>query len=241
MNATEVKLKYNIESQSADALPVIVVAAGNSSRMGGNDKQLISIMGVPVIARTLQAFEKSPSISRIILVTRSQSIPEMQLICESYNISKLSDIVEGGESRQASVMRGIERLAKEDKKVLIHDGARPFVDEKIILESVLGLRDFDATVCAVKINDTVKKANADQTVKETVDRSALYAAQTPQGVCVELYKKALRENSDAVFTDDASIMEAAGYKVKLIAGNAFNIKITTPADIILAEAIVKGL
>ena len=241
MNNTRTKLQYDICKTDNKAVPVIIVAAGNSSRMNGINKQFMPIIGVPVIARTLLTFEACNSISKIIIVTARESVLDIQLVCDEYTIGKVTDIVEGGSNRHESVMKGIARLTESDKKVLIHDGARPFVSQDTIIEVANALEKFDAALCVSKINDTVKMIDDNGLVKNTVDRSMLYAAQTPQGVDVTKYINACSalENAD-LFTDDASIMEAAGYSVKAIVGSRKNIKITTPDDISVAEAIVKG-
>ncbi len=241
MNKTEVKLQYNICPKNENALPAIIVAAGASTRMNGINKQFLSILGVPVIARTLMAFERCDYISKIIVVTSHDSVPQMQLVCEKYNISKLSDIVEGGANRHESVMNGIARLTTADAKVLIHDGARPFVDTQIIAEVAKALNTYDAALCVCKINDTVKKVLDDGIVESTIDRSQLYSAQTPQGVDVIKYKIACDNITNVhELTDDASVMETMGYSVKAVIGSSKNIKITTPDDIAIAEALVKG-
>lgn len=241
MNSTEVKLHYDICSISDSAVPVIIVAAGSSTRMQGINKQFMPILGIPVIARTLMAFENCVDISKIIIVTAHDSILDMQLVCEKYMISKVADIVVGGNNRHQSVMKGIERLDKSDLKVLIHDGARPFVQSNTISAVVHALNNFDAALCVSKINDTVKKISEDGVVLSTIDRSMLYAAQTPQGVNVVKYKNACDKLDNVEeLTDDASVMEAAGYSVKAIIGSGKNIKITTPDDIAVAEAFVKG-
>ena len=241
MNKTEIKFEYDIAQNSDCAIPAIIVAAGSSTRMQGINKQFMPILSVPVIARTLMAFEACSDVSKIIVVTSKESIMDVQLVCEKYTISKVTDIVEGGSNRHESVMKGVARLDAADKKVLIHDGARPFVSPNTISEVICALSKYDAALCVNKINDTVKQVDESGMVKQTVDRSMLYAAQTPQGVDVLKYKNACvaLENVD-LFTDDASIMEEAGYSVKAIVGSGKNIKITTPDDIAIAEAIVKG-
>ena len=165
----------------------------------------------------------------------------MQIVCEKYNINKLCDIVTGGSNRHESVMNGIGRLDQGDCKVLIHDGARPFVDVDTITKVAAALESYDAALCVCKINDTVKTISDDGMVLSNVDRSHLYSAQTPQGVDVKKYKDACDTLSDVnSFTDDASVMEASGYSVKAIVSSGKNIKITTPDDIAIAEALVKG-
>ncbi len=241
MNKTEIKLQYDVCQNKETAIPAIIVAAGSSTRMGGINKQFLPILGVPVIARTLMAFEACADISKIILVTAHESILDMQLICDKYMISKLTDIVSGGDNRHESVMKGIKRLSSSDKKVLIHDGARPFVNADTISSVAEALNSFDASLCVSKINDTVKKVSQDGTVLSTVDRSMLFSAQTPQGVDVCKYISACEDIPDVQeYTDDASVMEAAGYTVKAVIGSGRNIKITTPDDIAIAEALVKG-
>lgn len=241
MEAVDLKLQYEICDEKSDGIPVIIVAAGSSSRMQGIDKQLLILAGIPVIVRTLKKFQDSSVISRIILVTREDLIPQFQKLCNEYIISKLTDIVVGGENRNASVLNGIAMLAKEEKHVLIHDGARPFVGKEMIKECATALQEYDGALCALEVNDTVKLANDDKTVVATLDRSRLYMAQTPQGVNVEVYKNAIKNAKDtSVFTDDASVLEEAGVKVKIVSGSVTNIKITRPTDIELAEAILKG-
>lgn len=241
MNSTEVRLQYDVCKISDDAVPVIIVAAGSSTRMQGINKQFMSILGIPVIARTLMAFENCADISKIIIVTARDSILDMQLICEKYMISKVTDITAGGSNRHASVMKGIDCLDADDTKVLIHDGARPFVKGDTICAVADALKKFDAALCVSKINDTVKSVDENGMVRSTVDRSTLYAAGTPQGVDVKKYIDVCNNVNDVDgFTDDASIMEAAGYSVKAIIGSGKNIKITTPDDIAIAEALVKG-
>ena len=238
---TQVKLQYDICQKNEDAIPVIIVAAGNSTRMKGINKQFMPVLGVPVIARTLMAFESCRDISKIIIVTAKDSVVQMQLICEKYMISKVTDIVVGGNNRHESVMNGVNCLDDSDEKVLIHDGARPFIANNTISEVAVALKTFDAALCVCKINDTVKQLSDDGMVTATIDRSKLYSAQTPQGVNVKKYISACESLPDVdLLTDDASVMENAGYSVKAIIGSSRNIKITTPDDIALAESLVKG-
>lgn len=241
MNVTELKLQYNICENSTEGIPVIIVAAGNSSRMCGINKQFALLLGIPVIARTLMAFENCAYVSKIIIVTAKDSVKDIQLICDKYMISKVSDITVGGDTRHSSVMCGMSRLDVSDEKVLIHDGARPLVDADTVTAVARALKNYDAAVCVNKINDTVKSVDKNGMVVSTVDRSCLYAAQTPQGVDVKKYVKACSEIKNASeFTDDVSVMETAGLTVKAIQSSGKNIKITTPEDIIIAEALLKG-
>lgn len=241
MQKTELKLSFEIvDSENNNGIPVIIVAAGNSTRMRGINKQFLCIGDIPVIVRTLLAFEKSKYISRIILVTREEDIFSLQLLAEKYSVSKLTDIVAGGSNRQESVLNGFGRLKEDETEVLIQDGARPFVDEEIICRVAEGLKNYPAVTCGVRVKDTVKEINSEGEVVKTLNRDSLFAVQTPQGVKALEYKKAVEDFSDlSVFTDDTSIMEAAGYKVKCVEGSYQNIKITTPEDIAVAESILK--
>lgn len=242
MIKNDFKLDFErVEDRINSGTPVIIVAAGSSSRMKGVNKQLISVAGIPVIARTMSAFENCPLISKIILVTKKELIADMQIIADKYMIGKLECIVEGGEDRHASVMKGIDALNESDKKVLIHDGARPFVDNRIITDCINALNEADGCLCGIKINDTVKKVDQNGFVIETVDRSFLFGAQTPQGVDVKAYKEASQKLSGENFTDDAAVLEMAGYTVKMVEGSNRNIKITCMEDLVLAESlIIKG-
>lgn len=237
---TEFKIDYSRASLEENALPAIIVAAGSFMRMGGIHKQLAPLCGIPVVVRSLMAYENSPYISGIVLVVRQEDILEMQRLCDLYSITKIKDIVKGGSDRHQSVMNGINCLDSTESAVLIHDGARPLVTSEIIEDAVKGLMTSDAIVSAVKVNDTVKLSTNGETVDKTVDRSGLYFAQTPQGVNISKYKEACERFGDVDFTDDASVMEQAGYSVKITLGDSKNIKITTPADIKIAEMYIKG-
>lgn len=240
MNSTELKLCYDICAPDKNGLPVIIVAAGSSSRMQGQNKQFIELGGIPVIARTLLAFENCPIIKNIILVVRAEDVFSLQMLAEKYGISKLSDIVCGGDSRQESVLKGFSRLGKEETAVLIHDGARPLITNQIISSVADSLKEHSAVTCAVKVKDTIKEIDQNGKVTKTLNREKLVAVQTPQGVKVEDYLAAVEKLGDVKnFTDDTSIMEAAGYDVYTVDGSYKNIKITTPEDIPAAESFLE--
>ena len=240
MLETEFKLEYENEELPADGgVPVIVVAAGSSTRMNGINKQTALLCGVPLIIRTLMQFEKCSKISNIILVVKPDELFSMQQLADGYSIKKLSDIVCGGESRQQSVKNGLERLPENAETVLIHDGARPFVTDEIICSVISALSTHNAVTCAVKLKDTVKRVDENGNVLSTPDRKTLVAVQTPQGVNVSDYRAALESSVDlGRFTDDMSVMEAAGHKPFTVPGSYENIKVTTPEDIALAEYLI---
>lgn len=240
MLETEFKLEYEIEELPADgSVPVIVVAAGSSTRMNGINKQTALLCGVPLIIRTLMRFEKCSKISNIILVVKPDELFSMQQLADRYGIKKLTDIVCGGENRQQSVKNGLERLPESAETVLIHDGARPFVTNEIICGVISALSTHNAVTCAVKLKDTVKQVDENGNVLSTPDRNSLVAVQTPQGVNVSDYRAALENAGDlGRFTDDMSVMEAAGHKPFTVPGSYENIKVTTPEDIALAEYLI---
>ena len=241
MQKAEIKFEYcTVEAEKNTGIPVIIVAAGNSTRMQGVNKQFLSLGDKPVIIRALLAFEKSKYISRIILVTRKEDIFALQMLAEEYSISKLTDIIKGGDNRQQSVKNGIDFLTEDETAVLIHDGARPFVTEQIIGAVAESLKFYSAVTCGVKPKDTIKQLDQNGIVEKTLIRDTLFAVQTPQGVRTADYKNALNQVGDLnCFTDDTSIMEAAGHTVKCVEGSYRNIKITTPEDVVVALSFLE--
>lgn len=241
MATTQTVLQYEIKEKTTDGVPVIVVAAGNFTRMNGVNKQLVELCGIPVIIRTLMAFQRCDEISDIILVVRADDVFEMQMLTEKYKITKLTDIICGGSNRQESVMKGLSRLSSVQKCVLIHDGARPLTDSNLICRVTQALKNNDAVIPAIKSKDTIKMVDNNGLVVKTIPRDELVLVQTPQGVRVDEYRNAIDMAGEKLcqFTDDASFMEAAGYKVAVVEGNYKNIKITTREDIALAELYLK--
>lgn len=239
MFKTEYKLEYSL-SEDKELAAVIVVCGGSSSRMNNKDKMLLEIKGVPVFIRSLLAFEKNSGIGKIIVVTRAENLLTTQNAVKQFGITKVTDIVVGGKSRQESVKCGFDMLTKDDKICLIHDGARPFVTNDCITRVIEGANFFGAVSCVVQCKDTIKKIDNHGKVVETPNRSSLVSVQTPQGFKTEIYKNALEKCGDlSSFTDDCSIVESVGVPVYTVEGDYTNIKITTPEDVLLAEAILK--
>lgn len=239
MLETETKISYQINNEGREKLPVIIVAAGSSSRMG-KDKQLIEISGIPVIVRTMLAFERCDLISRIVLVTKAEDIFNLQNIGTKYGISKLTDIVCGGGCRAESVLKGFDRISESEKKVLIHDGARPLITERVIANVAEGLKEHKAVTCAVKVKDTIMQVDSSGMVVTALERDSLVAVQTPQGVSKDEYLEAINSAEDiSVFTDDMSVMKSAGFSVYTVDGDYKNIKLTTLDDIAAAESYLK--
>ncbi len=236
---SEIEFAPVSETVSEDAVPVIVAAAGTSSRMQGISKMFEPLCGAPVVVHTLRAFEKSPLISEIILVSKSEDILRLQLLVDEYGISKVTDIVCGGDNRQESVKNGLSAVSKKAENVLIHDGARPLVSQHVIEDVVGALKDNKCVVCAVKAKDTIKEIDNDGFVIKTLNRDRLISVQTPQGVRVSDYTEALINADTEKFTDDASIMESIGIKTFVTEGDYKNIKITTREDLKVAEEYLK--
>lgn len=238
MAVTEFKIEYSaVKSPHKNAVPVIIVAAGSSSRMGGINKMFTLLSGIPVIARTMLNFERSPYVSEIVVVTKKESIADVLRLKEEYMISKLKVVTEGGRDRLSSVLNGLSVLSIDTKGVMIHDGARPLVSEILIEKMAKASLIFDCAVCGVPLKDTIKEKGD---FVKTLDRSKMIAVQTPQSVNFIKYKELLSSiENKTEFTDDASVMESAGFNTKIIDGEESNIKITTPVDLKLAEALLK--
>lgn len=238
MAVTEFKIEYSVaKAPHNSAVPVIIVAAGSSSRMGGINKMFALISGIPVIARTMLSFENSPYVSELVVVTKKESIADVLRLKDEYMISKLTVVTVGGEDRLSSVLNGLSVLNDTTKGVMIHDGARPLVSQMLIEKMAKASLTFDCAVCGVPIKDTVKEKSD---FVKTLDRSKMFSVQTPQSVNFLKYKELLTSITDkSSFTDDASVMESAGFNTEIIEGEENNIKITTPFDIKLAEILLK--
>lgn len=214
----------------------ILPAAGNSTRMQGTQsKQLILLNGIPVLARTLKAFDQADEVDDVIVVARRQDIPLIWDIIKEFEIQKTRLVLPGGATRQASVWNGLQEISHEGF-VLIHDGARPFIHPDQINEAVRALYTWEAVTLGIPVKDTIKTVR-DGRITETVPREHLYQIQTPQGFRVKtLY--AAHQNPSTEATDDCMLVEAMGIHVHVISGSAVNIKITTPEDLLLAKGIL---
>lgn len=216
----------------------IIVAAGNSTRMG-TPKQFLPLCDRPVIAHTLSVFERTSCIDAIVLVAREEDIPALRTIAETYGIRKLSAIVVGGADRQQSVSNGVN--ACHDAAVFaIHDGARPLVRSEDIEAVVAAARRDGAAALAVRVKDTIKVVDADGFITDTPDRATLWSVQTPQVFESGAYLEALAVATQrgALYTDDCQLFEAVGKPVRLVEGSYTNLKITTPEDIAVAEGLL---
>ncbi|WP_418724914.1 2-C-methyl-D-erythritol 4-phosphate cytidylyltransferase [Dysosmobacter sp.] len=219
----------------------LVAAAGSASRMGGVDKQLTELDGVPVLVRTLLALENARRVDTIVVAAREDQLVEISRLCREYGITKCAKVVRGGENRVHSVL--LAALEAGDAELLaVQDGARPLTTPQLIDEVIALAERCGAAAPAVQVKDTVKQVRSDGAVERTLDRSALRAVQTPQVFQADLLKAALQSalESGAAVTDDCGAVERLGKTVYLTEGDETNLKITTPADLILAEALLRA-
>ena len=208
-------------------------------------KQYVQVRGKPVLARTIQAFENCGKVDEIIVVANENDVSFCKLnIIDKYGFNKVKAIVPGGPLRRDSVWNGLNALDRACGVVLVHDGARPFVDCASITDSIKAAWAFGAACVAVPVKDTVKMADKEEGyVQATLDRDSLWSVQTPQAfkpeILLKAYEKAIEEGFNGA--DDAVLVERLGYKPKLVYGNYFNIKITTQEDLVIAEAIAGAM
>lgn len=216
----------------------VIVAAGSASRMGGIDKVMAPLGGEPMIVKTVRAFQQCDAIREIVVVTRPDLIVPIMDLCAS--MEKVRAVVAGGSSRQASVSLGLNALSEKVKLAAIQDGARPFVTWQLIDRVVRAAHSFGAAAPAIPVKDTIKEVGGG-VVKQTPDRSTLFAVQTPQVFDFDLLRAALKkaEQENAQVTDDCSAVERMGMSVKIVEGDERNIKVTTPLDLKIAELLLE--
>lgn len=222
----------------------LIPAAGMGKRMGKSvAKQFLPLGDKPMLAHTLLVFQNAPDVNEIIPILSGEDMEScLRDIIERYRLTKVKTLVVGGRERQDSVANGLQKLAKDTGVVLVHDGVRPFVTQDMIREVVVLARNGECVSVGVPIKDTIKEVGADGMVRCTLDRSKLWAIQTPQAFPAKILRRVYEESSARkVFgTDDATLVERAGISVRVIMGSYENIKITTPEDLLLAEEILKG-
>ncbi len=213
----------------------IIVAGGQGKRMG-QPKQFLKIAGKPMLAWTVDAFQRVKAVDGIILVVA----PGQEAQAKKIKAAKIIAVVPGGKQRQDSVRNGLAALPQGVQIVLIHDGARPAVLAETINATIRAAKQHGAAIAAVPVKDTIKRlANNTSRISETVDRHGLWAAQTPQTFTAALIKKAYEQLKHDV-TDDAAVVEKFGIPVEVVMGANSNLKVTTPDDLPVAAAILKG-
>jgi len=219
---------------------VIVPCAGLGRRLGGK-KPFIPILGKPLFIWTLSALSRVSEVSDIVPVFSESDMERALKLIEQYSVPKIKRIAKGGPERQDSVRNGLSSISNDTEIVLIHDGARPCIEEEVIYSVIRGLKGFDGAIAAVPIKDTIKEASEELVIK-TLNRDRLWAAQTPQGflrdTIIRAYERAEGEGFSS--TDDSSLVERYGGKIKIVMGSYCNIKVTTPEDIAIAEFFLKG-
>ncbi|NLU24971.1 MAG: 2-C-methyl-D-erythritol 4-phosphate cytidylyltransferase [Clostridiales bacterium] len=219
----------------------VIAAAGSSMRMGGENKLFMELDEMPVLLRTLQAVDDAGSVDEIVVAARSDMLLPVADLCSKAGLSKPVRVIEGGSSRLLSVMAAVMEVSPETEFVAVHDGARPLVTPSLFDAVVEMAVKTNAAAPAVPVKDTVKEADETGKVCATPDRSHLYAVQTPQVFQRDLLKAALQSAMELNIpvTDDCAAVERLGKEVYLTEGDEENIKITTPLDLDLAEAILK--
>lgn len=225
-------------SAAADT-SVIIVAAGSASRMGGINKQLAMLCGIPVVIRSALQFEACESVGEVLIIAQADDIAEIAELCRTYNITKLTYVVPGGDTRMQSVRNGLPFCGKT-AYIAIHDGARPLVSPSQIEQVIADARTHGAAALCVPVKDTVKLADEHGFIAATPDRSRLFAAQTPQVFRRDLYLSAVdaAERDGVSPTDDCQLIERLGGPVFLTPADYRNLKITTPEDLQLAGALL---
>lgn len=218
----------------------LVAAAGSSTRMGGINKLLQPLDGIPVLVRTLTALERAQRVDSIVIATREEDLITVSQLCRTYGITKCKKVIRGGEDREHSVLLAALEAEPDTELLAVQDGARPLVSPALVDRVIEAAQRCGAAAPAVPVKDTVKTVREDGAVEETLERSRLRAVQTPQVFEASLLKAALQAalEEGAALTDDCSTVERLGKVVYLIEGEETNLKITTPTDLILAEALL---
>lgn len=223
----------------------IVLAGGAGKRMGApTSKQFILLDNRPILVHTLQVFEECRPVDGIYLVVNHKDLPLIQEeVLEQYRFNKVMKLVIGGRLRQDSVRNGIEAIDEPCDIVIIHDAARPFVSPSFVEKSIFLMEMYDAIIPALPVKDTIKVVSKEGFVVKTLERDALWNIQTPQTFKYDLISKAYREGmAKKLFGyDDSTFLEYMGKKVKVIEGSPYNIKITTPEDLVIARGILSQI
>jgi len=220
----------------------IIPAGGAGKRLKAQKaKQYLLLDSVPVVVHTLRVFQQAKVINEVVLVLPGDDITSSKQLINNYGLTKLSAIVAGGKERQDSVRNGLAAISRKCDVVVIHDAVRPFVTEGIIKQVVAAAKTIGAASAGVKAKDTIKETKKDNLVSATIPRQNLWLTQTPQAFKFEILKKAyIAAYRDKYYgTDEASLVERIGTKVKMIEGSYENIKITTQEDVIIADALMK--
>lgn len=222
------------------SVEAIVPAAGSGTRMkAALPKPLLKIDGKPIIVHTLEALAKNRDIKRILVAVNKDNLNRFKKVLGRYKIGKSLVFVAGGLTRGDSVENCLKQVSGETDFVLIHDAVRPFISQALISRLIRDVKESRAIICGVPVKATIKKVTRQLIVAQTLDRENIWEIQTPQVFDKALLTEAYKRYGNSSGTDDASLVEKMGQKVKVIEGSYFNIKITTPEDLVLARAILK--
>ena len=224
-------------SAGAAGVGVVVAAAGESRRMRGVDKTFAPVLDRPLIAHAIETLDRMGQVDAIVIVSQAESLDAMRRLVEREGWRKVTAVVPGGPRRQDSVAAGLDALGPREW-VVVHDGARPCFDIALVARGLEAARETGAAVAAVPSKDTIKSAGPDLVVTATLPRQQLWLVQTPQVFRYDILRSAY-ESADEDVTDDASLVERAGHRVKLFMGSYANIKVTTPEDLALAELLLR--
>lgn len=219
---------------------IIIVAGGKGLRMGGDlPKQFMPLHGKPVLMHTIERFRAYSDELKIILVLPHEQQDYWRQICQKHNFTVEHTVVDGGQTRFHSSLNGVAAVPDDATGVIgIHDGVRPFVSEETIARCFEAARQFGAALPVLPVTDTLRRVTDDGGYN--VQRNDYRTVQTPQTFDAQLLKQAFKQPYSDNFTDDASVVEALGHKVTMVDGNRENIKLTTPFDLVVAEALIKN-
>lgn len=221
----------------------IIAAAGWGRRFGGSTKKQFQLLGgKPILAYSIESFEESPSVREVVIVVPEDSLSYCsEEIVDRFKFKKVIKIIPGGEERQHSVRKGFNSLSGDTDIVVVHDGVRPFVGSDLVEKVIKEALESGGAIAALPVKDTVKKSSYDNFIEQTISRSYLWLAQTPQAFKYEILKRAYEEAERDGFlgTDESSLVERLDVQVKLVEGSPMNVKITTEEDLRLTELALK--
>ena len=227
------------------SVAVIIAASGSGQRLGGDMPKQFQLLGdKPVLAHSVQAFDRLDIINEIIIAAPAEYVAHTWDITARYRFSKVRKVVPGGPSRAESIYAAFKQLSTDTGAVLIHDGVRPFVSEKIIMSVIQATDTHSAAVAGIPLTDTIKEINPACQVLQTPDRHRFWQVQTPQGFTYNVIKKAYEQGKAddilASVTDDSMLVERLGIAVQMVEGHPGNIKITTREDLLMSEIMLRS-
>jgi len=221
---------------------VVIPAAGQGQRLGGRSKALVTLAGAPLLLHSLQVISRHPAVGPITAAIREEDRAELEGVLREHGMAARVALVAGGASRCASVANAVRSLPAEAAWVVVHDAARPCLDDALLSRVIDAVREHHAVAAGLPAPMTVKTVDREQMVRLTLDRESLWLAQTPQAFRREWLEAAIARVGERLdqMPDDAAACEWAGYPVRMVPGDALNIKVTVPDDLVIADAILKA-